>query len=492
MIRTMRLTMIAAVLLATFGIAFIASAQDCDLTNAGALTERARNKSDAGDYEGAIADFTCAIDLSPDDPDLFNERGIAYDDLGELTEALADYEKALELDPNYSYAYNNRANIYYQRGHYELAINDYTISLALDGENQYIPYYNRGNAYQETGAYELAVMDLTESIKLNDEYADAFISRAWTYLVMGDDGAHADFARWIELTQTDVTKETLEEALESAPLTLGAGVAYYLTFDGISGQILRASALTDAGSSVDPLLVLLDPSGTPVISDDDSGINLNAVISQYVFETTGEYTLILGQAGGNGTGNIDLNVELSGVALVASGDEEVGDFSTYNLFIDDTAEVFTTAGDRLNVREGPGLDFEIIERLDRGTYVTLLDGPRKADGYAWWRVETPSGMTGWAVERVEEEQTLQLALFANEDAIVTSGGEMLNVRVEPARSADLAFQIEDGTQVTITGEPVTADNFRWWPIQTTVGSGWIVDRIGLERMIIPARERPQG
>ncbi len=489
MSRTLRLMLIAALLLAALSIPALVKAQDCDLTNAGALTERARNKSAAGDHEGAVADFSCAIELSPEDPDLYNERGIAYEELGQQTEALADYTAALEIDPDYPYAYNNRGNILYLRGDYERAIEDYTTSIEKGGESRHIPYYNRGNAYQETGRYDLAVADLSQSIEIEGDYSYSFLSRAWAYLVLGDDSAHADFARWIELIEIDVIEQTLEEALEREPLVLDEGVAYYLTFDGISGQAFRASALTEAGSAADPLLVLLDPSGQAVISDDDSGINLDAVISQYIFEETGEYTLILSHAGGLDSGNIDLNILLSGVELVTSGEDTTGDFSTYNLLINDTAEVFTTEGDRLNVREGPGLDYEIIERLERGTLVTLVDGRRKSDGYAWWRIQTPSGAMGWAVERVEEEQTLQLALFANEDAIVTSGADLLNVRVEPTRGAELAFQIEDGTRVTLTGEPVIADNFRWWPIESTMGSGWVVDRIGLERMIIPARER---
>ena len=93
-----------------------------------------------------------------------------------------------------------------------------------------------------------------------------------------------------------------------------------------------------------------------------------------------------------------------------------------------------------------------------------------------------------------EEQTLQLALIAGEAAYVTSGDELLNVRETASRSGAVAFQLEDGVQVTLLDEePVLADNFRWWHIRDAEGrEGWAVDRIGIERTLVPVREFPDG
>ena len=103
------------------------------------------------------------------------------------------------------------------------------------------------------------------------------------------------------------------------------------------------------------------------------------------------------------------------------------------------------------------------------------------------------GAEGWAVERVVEEQTLQLALIAGEDAYVTSGDELLNVRESASRSGAIAFQLEDGVQVTLLEAPVTADDLRWWHIRDAEGrEGWVVDRIGIERTLVPVREFPDG
>jgi uncharacterized protein YgiM (DUF1202 family) len=107
--------------------------------------------------------------------------------------------------------------------------------------------------------------------------------------------------------------------------------------------------------------------------------------------------------------------------------------------------VFTTAGDHLNLRSGAGTGNTIVARLERGTLVTLLDGPRKEGGFVWWNVRAPDGTEGWAVERAaEEEQTLQLALLVGEDAIVSSDGR--NVRGEPTLGSGMVFQLEDGAR----------------------------------------------
>ncbi|MDA9968356.1 tetratricopeptide repeat protein [Salibacteraceae bacterium] len=61
-----------------------------------------------GEYKSAIADFTTAIRLDPDDASAYYNRGLAYDDLGEYKSAIADYTTAIRLDPDFASAYYNR------------------------------------------------------------------------------------------------------------------------------------------------------------------------------------------------------------------------------------------------------------------------------------------------------------------------------------------------------------------------------------------------
>ena len=76
------------------------------------------------------------------------------------------------------------------------------------------------------------------------------------------------------------------------------------------------------------------------------------------------------------------------------------------LTVNGVAIISTTEGDRLNMRNQPGLNTSIIARLDNGTRVVLLDGPIASDGFTWWEVRLNTGLTGWVVESAENVRTL--------------------------------------------------------------------------------------
>ena len=488
-----RLSIIVVFILSMMLSPTLTSAQTCDLNSADAFDERARTARQNGQYEAAIEDYTCAIALNDQEPAYFNDRGLAYESLDRYTEAFADYESALALEPDYVYAFNNRGNVYYYRGLYEAAIADYTRSIELrtdDDGTAHVPYYNRALTYEERGEYQLALEDYGNSIGVNPEYAVAYLGRASTYLVLGDERAHADYLRWIELTTFDRQTIALSE-LDDA-LRIEDGRVFYITFEAQGTQVLDVSVRTN--SNADPLIVLLTPDEQPIASDDDSGINLNAVMRDVSLPVSGTYTLVVGQAGGISSGDVTISINLDN-QLITSNAADANEtqqtiFASYTLYPNTLAEVYTTGGDTLNLREGPGIDFDILERLEPGVLVTLLEGPRKNDddGYVWWRIRTEDGTEGWAVERADEEQTLQLALLVNEEAVISTGGDKLNMRGGAGTNFDVIAQLEEGTRVTLLEAPVIA-TYRWWRVRTPDGQeGFLIDRFEGDRMLIPARE----
>jgi len=52
-----------------------------------------------GNFENALSFFEQALLLKPDDPDLWNNKGIALRSLGRYDEASDCYNKSLQLDP---------------------------------------------------------------------------------------------------------------------------------------------------------------------------------------------------------------------------------------------------------------------------------------------------------------------------------------------------------------------------------------------------------
>jgi hypothetical protein len=55
-----------------------------------------------------------------------------------------------------------------------------------------------------------------------------------------------------------------------------------------------------------------------------------------------------------------------------------------------------TGGDTLRVREQPTTYAKIVGTAREGTVLIVLEGPRDADGYTWWKLRTPDGIEGWA------------------------------------------------------------------------------------------------
>lgn len=99
--------------------------------------------------------------------------------------------------------------------------------------------------------------------------------------------------------------------------------------------------------------------------------------------------------------------------LVSPGDVQQGGGGSGNtvapalgvITIGSLATVNTTEGDTLNVRFGPGRTLDVVARVRDGERVTVIDGPRSADGLVWWKIRTAAGIEGWVVESVEDNGT---------------------------------------------------------------------------------------
>ena len=56
-------------------------------------------KYDKGDYQGAISDFSMAIEIEPQFAAAYSNRGLSKTELKDYQGSISDYDKALELDP---------------------------------------------------------------------------------------------------------------------------------------------------------------------------------------------------------------------------------------------------------------------------------------------------------------------------------------------------------------------------------------------------------
>ena len=76
------------------------------------------------DSQGAIADYSKAIELDPKYFTAYQFRGTSKYYLNDYEGAIADYSKAIELDPQYKEAYYSRGFVNNERGYRNAALPD--------------------------------------------------------------------------------------------------------------------------------------------------------------------------------------------------------------------------------------------------------------------------------------------------------------------------------------------------------------------------------
>ena len=70
------------------------------MTELESLIQKGITNLNDGNFEDALSYFEQALLLKPDDPDLWNQKGVALRSLGRYDEASECYNKSLQLDPS--------------------------------------------------------------------------------------------------------------------------------------------------------------------------------------------------------------------------------------------------------------------------------------------------------------------------------------------------------------------------------------------------------
>ena len=94
-----------------------------------------------------------AIELAPDEPAVYNNRGNSYRALCQHQRAIEDYNKAIDLAPGVARYFYNRGNSYESVGQHQRAKEDYDKAIDLDP--------NGAEAYTNRQTAVLAIESLT-------------------------------------------------------------------------------------------------------------------------------------------------------------------------------------------------------------------------------------------------------------------------------------------------------------------------------------------
>jgi len=130
----------------------------------------------AGRHKEALDAFTKAIELKPDDPEVYTIRGLAYDGFGNERQAIKDYSKSIELKPDDPEVYYFRGVSYGYLKNYKQAIKDFNKAIELDPELA-MAYYLRGNAYDNIGNHQQAMADFKIAARLGNKDAQEYAKK---------------------------------------------------------------------------------------------------------------------------------------------------------------------------------------------------------------------------------------------------------------------------------------------------------------------------
>jgi tetratricopeptide (TPR) repeat protein len=101
-----------------------------------ALVQRGATYREQQKFQEALADFTEALKIKPNDADTYERRAYVYMQVKEYDKALADYTASLKADPKEARVYLLRSYIYEVKGDARNGIADCDMVLKLQPGNQ--------------------------------------------------------------------------------------------------------------------------------------------------------------------------------------------------------------------------------------------------------------------------------------------------------------------------------------------------------------------
>jgi len=152
------------------------------------------------DFDKAATDFQSAIRISRTHLGAHMAAADAYARAGKLDQAKAQYDTAIRTFPDNPLVYNNRGMLLQRQKKYSEAILDFTRALELNG-NYYVAYTNRGFCLLNDGRPESAEADFTKSLQINSRQPSVYSLRATARKAQNNlTGALADNRAALKLT----------------------------------------------------------------------------------------------------------------------------------------------------------------------------------------------------------------------------------------------------------------------------------------------------
>jgi tetratricopeptide (TPR) repeat protein len=156
---------------------------------ANALLNRALAHQQLGDHAAALADYNAAIKLNIMAPALRStalyNRGLAYQKIGEVTKSIEDFTASLLINPKFAQAFYSRANALRDSGQLLFALSDYERALQYGHPNKAKVHYGSATTYLALKRPLDAKREFNSALNLDPSFGQA---RA-QLVMLGDENA---------------------------------------------------------------------------------------------------------------------------------------------------------------------------------------------------------------------------------------------------------------------------------------------------------------
>jgi tetratricopeptide (TPR) repeat protein len=187
-----------------------------------------------GDFEGAIEQYSKAIQSDPEMLEAYLHRGNAYLDSGDDERALSDYNFVIERSPHDAEAYYHRSLAHAGKKHYDLALADLNRAIEILPEEPTY-YLNRSAIYAAQDAYDEAHKDTQKAIELG-LVLDGYNNQAVYFERQGN--ASSAIAAWTKVLEIEArySKAYLQRGLLYADIGEKSKAIEDLT-QGLKGDV---------------------------------------------------------------------------------------------------------------------------------------------------------------------------------------------------------------------------------------------------------------
>jgi Flp pilus assembly protein TadD len=170
--------------------------------------EAAHKLLNDGKVTEAIEAYSKALEINPDNADIYSDRGVAHLHNMDKIHCFADLNKAMDLQPNYSYRYASRAFAKNNFGDLAGAILDYEKAVELDPDDA-VAQNNLGLLLEQQGYKKSAEARYARADKLSEQ-EDHLLE------VIDDLDQEADVPRQETGAGSDIEVATIQEDEENS------------------------------------------------------------------------------------------------------------------------------------------------------------------------------------------------------------------------------------------------------------------------------------